>query len=639
MGKHTKRRGDRPGASDLYSRAVRELEKEDFKQALKDAKVCYREAPSEERRRLLERAWLARARALFRAGLQAESRAATQDLLDFGVTEPSVQRDLPELLLAVGLFDRASAGNGRAPAAEAPAPSETDPRLLAVAADHAVLDPVQAAGTLPGIREGAARVRAALDALCAGDEEAARQALQDVPRHSPFADWRWFARGLAAYYRCDDEGMRSAWDRLAPGRLAARTAAPLRRLAEAAAGPPEKDPAFGRAVRLLEELVFGHSITADLERLQADVAQGNWGTMKRGLGRLREACRRATPDLLARIDRLIVETAVRKGESDWLGEVTGVLDPPADDPRWNRARALTAESEGEDAEDSERYWRAYLADLEQMPGLSDSDRRLAQALVWERMGRSWALEDDEDDEYEEDYEEDYEGEYEEEDYEDEEEEDGDLAPPRARAVEYLNKALDLAPSLLSAYTALAQVHEERDETEQAVQTHRRLLERFPDHFDSLVYLFRHHLGRDEMLLARQYALSAHALRPTSREAAQMASAGQVDYRGRSDHLKRVLDYVCRSGRVRWQCDDLRMEMPRFDVPEFSDWDEEEGEVGPGAAIPPGEMFRKFRRMCEQLGMDPEEVLHRAAQGGMSFRFDSDPRRGRKPAARTAGRRE
>jgi hypothetical protein len=52
------------------SRSNDRCEKGDFKQALKDAKVCHRQQPNPESRRLLEQAHLARGRQLYRAGLR-----------------------------------------------------------------------------------------------------------------------------------------------------------------------------------------------------------------------------------------------------------------------------------------------------------------------------------------------------------------------------------------------------------------------------------------------------------------------------------------------------------------------------------------------------------------------------------------
>ena len=81
----------------------------------------------------------------------------------------------------------------------------------------------------------------------------------------------------------------------------------------------------------------------------------------------------------------------------WLNELMTAIDPPRWDPRWNRARAMIAEKDDEDLETVEGFWLAYLEDLASMPDFKPGERTLAQAMVWERLGRQWADEDEEDD--------------------------------------------------------------------------------------------------------------------------------------------------------------------------------------------------------------------------------------------------
>ena len=115
MSKNQKQR-TKHGAVRLLEQARRGLEKGNFKEALKDAKVCYRQQPDGESRQVLERAYLARARQLCRAGLRVESRDVAQSLLDLGATDSAVQQELPEFLIAVGLFDRAASSRRGKPA-------------------------------------------------------------------------------------------------------------------------------------------------------------------------------------------------------------------------------------------------------------------------------------------------------------------------------------------------------------------------------------------------------------------------------------------------------------------------------------------------------------------------------------------
>jgi hypothetical protein len=232
--RHKRRTKQAPAG--LLQQARRGLEKGDFKQAVKDAKVCYRQTPSAEARSLLERAYLGRCRQLHRAGLRAESQAAAENLLELGATDEAVRRALPEMLIAVGLSHRlAKLGGGASPLEDAANP------LYLAAADHAVLRPDDAAGPTE-INRGARAIRRALEALEADREAEAFSLLQDIPRGSPFADWKYFVRGLAAYYRQDAAESQANFARLQPGRFAARIAAALATLARAAEAPANDPP-------------------------------------------------------------------------------------------------------------------------------------------------------------------------------------------------------------------------------------------------------------------------------------------------------------------------------------------------------------------------------------------------------------
>ncbi len=528
MGKKSKKHANRQSADDTFKYAQRAMEKQDFKEALKNAKLCFRQDPSHDHRQILERSWLARGLQLARAGLQPEGRAAAQELLALGVSLPDVQRGLPELLLAVGLYDQAMAAGKIPGGVEGP-----DPTVLARAADRAVTDPLTAPASLPGIRQGATMIRAALDGLSAGDEGLALAAVADVPRNSPFAEWKLFVRGLAAYYRRDDAAMRANWDHLSPDRYAARLAAPLRRLAAGTtyAGAATGDSVavlgsrdeFRQAIRILESALLGGSLVWYLESLQKSLGDDRWREAVTGIRRWKKEFQARLPDLAQRLDRLFYDLAIRKANIRWLNELATGVDPPRWDPRWNRARAMIAEMHGEDIETVQQDWLAYLEDLASIPDFKPSERRLAQAMVWERLGQRWAEEDEEECNCE----------HCRRAREEEARAEGvdwlalEREPvARTKTIECLNKAIELAPDLSSAYHALALNYTEWEQEDAAAEVHRRLLAHVPDDLDAIVALFRYHGKRGDALPARDYALQARRLKPASEEMLKMVVAGR-----------------------------------------------------------------------------------------------------------------
>jgi hypothetical protein len=550
MGKKSKKHGNRSSANDVFQYAKRAMEKHDFKEALRNAKICFRADPSHEHRQILERAWLARGLQLVRVGLQAEGKAAAQELLSLGVSQPDVQQGVSELLLAVGLFDQAVASGKLSGNAGA------DPAVMARAADRAVADPAAAPASLPEIREGAARVRSALDALYEGNDDAAFAALGEVPRHSPFADWRLFLRGLAAYYRRDGEAMRANWDRLAADRYAARLSVPLRTLADPAASPAVDAEGFRQAVRVLETDLLGSPAIWCLESLQKSLRQRRWRDALFAYRRSKKDIQTALPGLAQRIDRMLYDLTIRKSERYDLDELIAGLEPPTWDPHWHRARALIAEREDECLMTVESHWIAYLQDLASIGDLKPAELSLAHAMILERLGGDWAkaAEDDDDDDEFDEYDE-YEDDFDDDDDDDDETGSDSRDSARKKAVEYLTKAIDLAPGHAPAYRTLAKKHVEWEQEDAAAEVHRRLLTQVPDELDSILYLYHYHRKRQEALVARDYALHAQRLKPTSPDMlkiardSRLAAARALGIQRRGEEARQELAAISSVGLV------------------------------------------------------------------------------------------
>lgn len=322
-------------------------------------------------------------------------------------------------------------------------------------------------------------------------------ALKDIARGSPFADWKYFIRGLAAYYRQDAAETRANWERLDPARFAARIAAPLAALADPASNG-RGDPHLAGAMGKLEMEILGGPILTRLHELQAHVAAGRWKEALRGLRRSRETFRKSDSDLWQRIGLAIYPSIVRRGMESRLAELTSLMAPPRIDPRWNRARAMVCELSREAGmEEAETHWLRYIEGLAELPCLTPQERTLAQALVWLRVGRNcvhaseptptfFGLPEEH------------------------------IEQMRARAVEYLTKSVRLAPNLRAAYESLAEAHVAWKQSEQAAETYRRLLGHFPEDFEALRFLAVEHQRRDEPFEAREYALRARRLKPLDR---------------------------------------------------------------------------------------------------------------------------
>lgn len=336
---------------DAATRAAIErlIEKQRFKDALKQAKVCFREDDSPENRRLLERTYLLRAQDLSRGQMPAAAAEVAERLLEFGVTDSSVAEGLAMLLPQLGLAAKAVALGKQCDSPEVQA------RLTLKLADRAVLHPEEAPASRPELRDGALQIRAALATLEAGDEARALEHLQAIPRSSPFADWRYFVRGWAAYCRGDSEQAAANWDRLEPSRAAHGIAARLRRTeaAPGLAGAAAKEVDLS----LLEAAAFGEPVLARLERLRRAVSNDDWTDAIRLLKALRLSLSKIEPAWAQRLTEVLLEPLCERAVSmpyekarRLVDDFTRVAEPLSFDPHWNRLWALLWERSGGDFE-------------------------------------------------------------------------------------------------------------------------------------------------------------------------------------------------------------------------------------------------------------------------------------------------
>jgi len=107
--KSSKRDKSRPAAAaeDPAREVARLIEKGRLKDAVKQAKITFKDAPTPEHRRLLERAYLLRAQQLHRDRMPESAREVARHLVDFGVTDPALLEEAGRLLMAVGMAQEA----------------------------------------------------------------------------------------------------------------------------------------------------------------------------------------------------------------------------------------------------------------------------------------------------------------------------------------------------------------------------------------------------------------------------------------------------------------------------------------------------------------------------------------------------
>jgi tetratricopeptide (TPR) repeat protein len=469
-----------------------------LKDAVHEAKLCYKSESTPENHRLLERAYLLRADQLHRNAMPSGAREVVQHLLDFGVTDPALVDETARLLNALGMPRSALAVQGRL---ESPEERE---KLARQELDVAVLHPDRSVELPKEAHDGAALVRGALEALQAGDEARALEALRDVARSSPLSDWKLFLRGMAAFSRRQNDEARANWDRLDPDRAAARIARSLLALSLS-----ESDSSAGSLKLVaLERQIFGEPILDKLELLKNDVANNGWAGALRQVAWLRPRLRRIDPKLAQRLTAVLLHplTSAVEDLNDYedveelVEGFTRVAEPLDIDPRWNRLWALVWEGPRGTIEGLEEYWRDYLKDLETAASFQPQERTLAQALVWNRLAEGYL--DSARDLVEEPF-----------TRVPAERRRQEAEGMRLQAIGCLKESLRLDPENRSTHWDLVQSQVERGRPEEAAAAARRLLERFPDDFETLDFLVDYHFGREEPDPALDYVLRARKLKP------------------------------------------------------------------------------------------------------------------------------
>jgi tetratricopeptide (TPR) repeat protein len=485
MASKSRKRSKRRVSVDPLDLIRRNFERGDCKQALKDARVAYRQAPSPELRSLLEHVYMGRADQLSRQGLRDDCRRILQELTELGVTEPSVKAGLPALLLSVGMLD----------SLESDTAALTDAQrgdLQVKIVDQAVLRPEHTPRGMPEIRQAAERIRAALQAVEAGDEAAALAELRDIPRQSLLADWKFFVRGLIAYYRGDQAEMLANWTRLDENRAAVKITAPLKLLAGVES--LRQNPSLLPKVQRLERQVTDHPVLGVLIRLQQPAVDGRWDDVLRVLQRSGRELHKLDTDVYRRVVNWLRGVFVPDGRVKDLERLARVAEPLPTDPRWNWARAAVRDNDEQWA--GVRYWQAYLADVDTVTGLTPDERNLTRAMIQVhlaedvaddarrlrkcRCGADHSL---------------------------------DIEEAEAEALHRFQQSMTLAPRYEPAYVGLMELYMQTDRRHEVAKVCRQWLQQKPDDQVTLVTLSRYHMSCDEPLQARQYAARARDLKP------------------------------------------------------------------------------------------------------------------------------
>ena len=494
--KNRRTRGKQRANVNLSDTARRALDKGNAKQALKDARLCFRNEPSETHRQLLHEATISRAEQLQKGGFQEQAAKLLRELDEAGVTVQEVQQRVDRLRVLLGEQAGGRQSGG----------SDVAPELLLELADQAVLHVHRRSPAYQQVNEQADRVLAALQAIEKGDDEIAIAQMKEVSRTSPFADWKLFVRGLTFYYASDFQRARSNWDRLEPKRAAHRIAQAL--LAASGQLDAEQTADLDASVRKLKHAAARDPAAAQLEKLKHLWRAGNWRDLLRSLRSFRQRYGKSHAPLLERITDVLWKRFVRDSEQRTLEQLIRAAPGPALDPKWNRARALMACEDREELSLNalERYWRAYVDDLQHLECLREEDRKIAGGLVCVRLGLEFVqavrselhpsgpspfFSPEPDHHY--------------------------IKQLQQEAIRHLRDAIRLYPRLQTAHEGLVRLHLMVEDSASAAKAYQCLLKYIPDDYDALQWLVNYYLEEDQPEAAQPHTETAYRLRPRDPE--------------------------------------------------------------------------------------------------------------------------
>jgi hypothetical protein len=492
----------------LASEVKRLFAKEWFKEAVKEAKLCYKEENSPENHQLLERAYFLRARQLVHLGMVISAVEVVQQLLEFGVTASDWVNELVRLLMNLGLTQEAVQIQERL------GTPELKDVVAGSAADQAVVHPERALQVSPELARDASLVRASLKQLEDNDEAGALLLLRDLARSSPLSEWKFFVRGLAAHYRHDAEETKANWDRLDSKRKAFAIAQRLRRLAQAE--PARTDDKF---VERMETAVFGEPVLDRLKQANSLAAEHEWHKLFRLLAPLRHSLRRIDPTLAERLTEILAGVLIKEARTsdpddteELLVPSTQTAEPMSIDPHWNRFFAIAWDGPETDPSRSRVRWAAYIEDLKAISVFSSSERALAQAMIWNHLARKWhdkadALVDN------------VESRlpmppfFQTNDSRERNDKTRNIADAQKKAIECLEKSLALAPAHLPTYRLMVEINWARHDPAGIEAAARRLLANFPDDVDTLTLLAQHSVDQNDHAAALPLVQKARAIKP------------------------------------------------------------------------------------------------------------------------------
>jgi tetratricopeptide (TPR) repeat protein len=347
----------------------------------------------------------------------------------------------------------------------------------------------------------------------AGRDEQARDTLQGVGLQSPFIEWKVFLRGLLAYVAKDDARALENWQRLDQTRLPCRLCAAMRSVIDPAYLQSQPAP-VQQALRAKMMQQQGLTIAPVLRDLPELLHSDNLAPAFRKAEQVVAVLRRDHPDFLPRFAQCFYWTVVDHGEPDDLTRYLRIFGAPAEDPHAYRLEALALEARGLWPE-AHKVWQNFIGEVEKnsaaWPGQS---AKRVQALIWTRMAENAGLKRTR------------------------RSRSGNplfdlfaahTAPLKPSAEQCYENAIKLAPDRLESYRALFELYRADNKIAKAKKLGQELLNRFPDHAETMEALGELCMDSKDYRKAQEYFEKAIQANPLDRSLRKDLARAKQNY--------------------------------------------------------------------------------------------------------------
>ncbi len=248
--------------------------------------------------------------------------------------------------------------------------------------DAAVFAPQTRASLSPELAQQAEAIAEALRLVYEGADDEAKRRINDIPRSSPYSEWRLFLRGLIVWYAGEIESASQFWDRLDSQRRPAKMARALKASEQGSAGSGAEQ-ALASALKTVRTIRIDRPALAQaFNRLAKLVDRADSNLSVETINWLKEFCleHRATESAFVKsLEQNAIQLAFEQDYVDVFELVCRNFNGPPYDPAHTFRKSLFYGKFEDGGDESDEYFKQYLE--KELPVNTKISEQLRGALL------------------------------------------------------------------------------------------------------------------------------------------------------------------------------------------------------------------------------------------------------------------